>query len=65
MDNKGVLAVDGRPDRTTTISEIQVIEPIVQAQVARVQREVVRTIVMIPCKYGQGLMDQTLTVCPN
>ena len=64
---KGVLAVDGRPDKVTQISEIQVIEPtvqVVQAQAA-VQREVIRTIVMIPCKYCQGLMDQTLTVCPN
>lgn len=61
---KGVLAVDGRPDRTTETSEIQVITPTVQAQ-ATVQREVIRTVVMIPCRYCQGLMDQTLTVCPN
>jgi hypothetical protein len=60
---KGVLAVDGRPDRTSQTCEIQVIAPTVQA--AAGQREVVRTIVMIPCKYCQGLMDQTLTVCPN
>ncbi len=60
---KGVLAVDGRPDKTTETSELQVVAPTVQA--AAVQREVVRTIVMIPCKYCQGLMDQTLTVCPN
>ncbi len=62
---KGVLAVDGRPDRTTQTCEIQVIAPTVQAQSATVQREVIRTVVMIPCKYCQGLMDQTLTVCPN
>jgi hypothetical protein len=61
---KGVLAVDGRPDRTSEICEIQVTAPSVQ-QTAAVQREVVRTIVMIPCKYCQGLMDQTLTECPN
>ena len=61
---KGVLAVDGRPDRTTETSEIQVTAPTIQSQAA-VQREVIRTIVMIPCKYCQGLMDQTLTVCPN
>ena len=61
---KGVLAVDGRPDRTTQTSEIQVITPTIQTQ-ATVQREVIHTIVMIPCKYCQGLMDQTLTVCPN
>jgi hypothetical protein len=62
---KGVLAVDGRPDRTTETLQLQVFAPTVQAQAAPVQREVIRTIVMIPCKYCQGLMDQTLTVCPN
>jgi hypothetical protein len=62
---KGVLSVDGRPDRTTENCEIQVITPTVQAQVAIVQKELIRTVVMIPCKYCQGLMDQTLTVCPN
>jgi len=60
---KGVLAVDGRPDKTTETVELQVIAPTVQA--AAVQREVIRTVVMIPCRYCQGLMDQTLTVCPN
>jgi len=59
---KGVLAVDGRPDRSSQIIEIQVIAPTIQPTI---QREVVRTVVMIPCKYCQGLMDQTLTVCPN
>jgi hypothetical protein len=62
---KGVLAVDGRPDRTTEKCEIQVLPQTVQAQAATLQREVIHTIVMIPCKYCQGLMDQTLTVCPN
>ncbi len=64
---KGVLAVDGRPDKTTETCEIQVLESTVQGVQAQatVQREVIRTIVMIPCKYCQGLMDQTLTVCPN
>jgi hypothetical protein len=62
---KGVLSVDGRPDRTTETYEIQVITPTVQAQAATVQKEVIRTVVMIPCKYCQGLMDQTLTICPN
>jgi hypothetical protein len=59
---KGVLAVDGRPDRTTETQEIQVIAPSAQATI---QREVIRTVVMIPCKYCQNLMDQTLTICPN
>jgi hypothetical protein len=62
---KGVLVVDGRPDRTTETCEIQVIAPTMQVQTVTAQREVIRTIVMIPCKYCQGLMDQTLTVCPN
>ena len=62
---KGVLAVDGRPDKTTETCEIQVLPPTVQAQAATLQREVIHTVVMIPCKYCQGLMDQTLTACPN
>jgi hypothetical protein len=62
---KGVLAVDGRPDKTTETCEIQVITPTVQVQAAAVQREVIRTVVMIPRKYCQALMDQTLTVWPN
>jgi len=62
---KGVLAVDGRPDKTTETCEIQVLPQTVQAQATTVQREVIHTIVMIPCKYCQGLIDQTLTVCPN
>jgi hypothetical protein len=60
---KGVVAVDGRPDCASQANEIEVLAPIMQA--AAVQREVIRTVVMIPCKYCQGLMDQTLTVCPN
>ena len=60
---KGVLAVDGRPDCTSQTNEIQVIAPTIQS--AAVQREVIRTVVMIPCKYCQGLMDQTLAVCPT
>ena len=62
---KGVLAVDGRPDKTTETCEIQVLQPTVQAQTATLQREVIHTVVMIPCKYCQSLMDQTLTACPN
>jgi hypothetical protein len=59
---KGVLAVDRRPDRTTEMNELQVIAPTIQPAI---QREVIRTVVMIPCRYCQGLMDQTLTMCPN
>jgi len=60
---KGVLAVDGRPDRTSSITEIQVIPQSAQPMAA--EKEVVRTIVMIPCRYCSALMDQTLTACPN
>jgi len=59
---KGVLAVNGRPDRTSSTSEIQVTQPSAQPVT---QREVIRTVVMIPCKYCQALMDQTATTCPN
>jgi hypothetical protein len=62
---KGVVAVDGRPDRTTEVSEIQIVSQPSASTVAPVQKEIIRTVVMIPCKYCQGLMDQTLTVCPN
>jgi hypothetical protein len=62
---KGVLAIDGRPDRTTETCEIQVLAQTVQTQAVTLQKEVIRTVVMIPCRYCQGLMDQTLTVCPN
>jgi hypothetical protein len=60
---KGVVAVDGRPDCTSQTNVIEVVGPAMQTAV--VQREVIRTVVMIPCKYCQGLMDQTLTVCPT
>jgi hypothetical protein len=62
---KGVLAVDGRPDRTSQINELQVTAPIAATIQPMIQREVIRTVVMIPCKYCQALMDQTLTACPN
>ncbi len=29
------------------------------------EREVIKEIVMIPCKYCGGLMPQTATFCPN
>ncbi len=60
---KGVVAVDGRPDVTSRPSEIQVAPAAVQPVIR--EKEIVREIVMIPCKYCQTLMDQTLTVCPN
>ena len=60
---KGVVAVDGRPDVTSRIAELQVIPAAAQPVIR--ENEIVREVVMIPCKYCQGLMDQTLTVCPN
>jgi len=60
---KGVMAVDGRPDVTSSIIEIQVSPPSVSPVIS--EKEIVREVVMIPCKYCGALMEQTLTVCPN
>jgi len=60
---KGVIAVDGRPDVTTATTEIQVVQPSISPVVK--EKEVIREIVMIPCKYCGTLMPQTATVCPN
>jgi hypothetical protein len=60
---KGVVAVDGRPDAMSRTVEIQVTPPAAQPVVR--EKEIVREVVMIPCKYCQSLMDQTLTACPN
>jgi hypothetical protein len=57
---KGVVAVDGRPDVTSSVAQLQVVAP-AAAPVVK-EKEVV---VMIPCKYCGGLMEQTLTACPN
>ena len=60
---KGVVAVDDRPDVVTKTAEIQVIAPAAQPVIR--EKEIVREIVMIPCRYCSGLMEQTVTVCPN
>jgi sporulation-control protein spo0M len=60
---KGVVAVDGRPDVVSKTAELQVVQPSAQAVVK--EKEVVRQVVMIPCKYCGTLMDQLVTVCPN
>jgi hypothetical protein len=60
---KGVVAVDGRPDVTSRTAEIQVIAAAAQPVIR--EKEIVREVVMIPCRYCGGLMDQTVTVCPN
>jgi hypothetical protein len=60
---KGVVAVDGRPDVVSKIAEVQIVQP--SAQPVIKEKEVVRQVVMIPCKYCGALMDQLVTVCPN
>lgn len=67
---KGVVAVEGRPDITSTTTEIQVVQPtvaptVVQAPSPTVVKEVIKEVVMIPCKYCGGLTPQTAMVCPN
>ena len=60
---KGVVAVNDRPDITSKTAEIQVIAPAAQPVIR--EKEILREVVMIPCRYCSGLMEQTLTVCPN
>jgi len=60
---KGVVAVDGRPDATTKIADIQVIIPAAQPVIR--EKEIIRQIVMIPCKFCGTLMDQTAITCNN
>jgi DNA-directed RNA polymerase subunit RPC12/RpoP len=60
---KGVVAVDGRPDATSRNAEIQVTVPAAQPVIRR--KEIIREVVMIPCKYCGSLMAQTATACPN
>jgi hypothetical protein len=60
---KGVVAVDGRPDVVSKIEALQVVQP--SAQPVIKEKEIVRQVVMIPCKYCGALMDQLVTVCPN
>lgn len=60
---KGVVAVDGRPDVVSKTANLQVVQP--SAQPVIKEKEIVRQVVMIPCKYCGMLMDQLVTVCPN
>jgi hypothetical protein len=60
---KGVVAVDGRPDCVSQQVAIQVAPA--PAQPVIKEREVVREVVMIPCKYCGGIMNQTETACPH
>ena len=60
---KGVISIDGRPDVTGPVTEIQVTPPSATPVVR--EKEIVREIVMIPCKYCGTLMPQTETACSN
>lgn len=60
---KGVIAVNDRPDVTSPITEIQVTQPSATPVVK--EKEIIREVVMIPCKYCGTLMPQTDTACPN
>lgn len=64
---KGVLAIDGRPDATSQLAGIQVIQLPAPSSVASqtVVKEVVREVVKIPCSYCHTLFDQLETTCPN
>lgn len=59
---KAVIAVEGRPDVTSETAEIQVTQP--TAPPVK-EKEVIREVVMIPCKYCGALMLQTDTTCPR
>jgi hypothetical protein len=60
---KGVIAIEGRPDVTSTTVEIQVAQP--SASPVIKEKEILREVVMIPCKYCGTLMVQTETLCPK
>lgn len=60
---KGVVAVRGRPDATSQTIEVHVAQPAAPPVVK--EREVIREVVMVPCKYCGTLFPQTETVCPH
>jgi len=60
---KGVVAIDGRPDVVSPTVEIQVTAP--SASPIIKEKEIIREVVMIPCKYCGALMPQTDTACPH
>jgi ribosomal protein L40E len=59
---KAAIAIEGRPDVTSQTVEIQAIQP-TAAQVR--EKEIIREVVMIPCRYCGALMPQTDTTCPR
>ncbi|MCS7114083.1 MAG: hypothetical protein N3F10_04665 [Candidatus Bathyarchaeota archaeon] len=58
---KGVVAVKGRPDATSRTVEVQVAQP----PTAPITKEVIREVVMVPCKYCGTLFPQTEITCPH
>ncbi len=60
---KAVIAIEGRPDVTSLIFEIQITQPTASTLIK--EKEVIREVVMIPCKYCGSLMPQTETACPH
>ncbi|MEM2214249.1 MAG: hypothetical protein QXQ20_02505 [Candidatus Nezhaarchaeales archaeon] len=60
---KGVVAIKGRPDAVSPTLEIQVAQPVTTPVVK--EREVIREVVMVPCKYCGTLFPQTETICPH
>jgi hypothetical protein len=60
---KGVIAIEGRPDVTSSSIEIQVSQPSATPTIK--EKEIIREVVMIPCRYCGTLMPQTDTVCSN
>jgi hypothetical protein len=62
---KGIVAVDGRPDVTTSSNEFQVLQLPQSTTGQQVVKEVVHEVVKIPCRYCQTLFNQLDTACPN
>lgn len=60
---KGVVAVKGRPDAKSDTVELQIVQPAAPPTVR--EREVVREIVVAPCKYCGTLFPITESKCPN
>lgn len=58
---KGVVAVKGRLDKTSPTIEVQVAQP----PPTPITKEVIREVVMVPCKYCGTLFPQTETTCPH
>ncbi|MDI9619299.1 MAG: hypothetical protein QFX33_00540 [Candidatus Nezhaarchaeota archaeon] len=60
---KGVVAVKNRPDATTKALEVQVAQPATTPIIK--EKEVIKEVVMIPCKYCGTLFPQTESTCPH